>query len=127
MTILLSTKPSRLNSSNTRLTCLLLTDCLDVSLSGMPHGSFGIALHSRIPPAAIDSVKGKRLHSLDNTLDSFCIQRDQVGITIHKADKAPVLRYIHSVAGQKRTAPLSTRGPVQHIRAGEMPSAAHQG
>ena len=82
----------------------LLADRLSIPFRRTFDGRFGIASHDRVPPAAVDAVKGVRLDRFDDVLHRLCIQRDHIGITIHKADVASVLRDLHRIARQQRTA-----------------------
>src|SRR5215216_4232008 len=85
---------------------ILLADGLDISFGRTPYPGFGVALEDEIPPAAVETVKGQRLDGVDDVLHGFRIQRDHIGVTVHKADITPVLCDLHRVACQERAAAL---------------------
>src|SRR5215212_5564271 len=83
---------------------ILFADRPDIALGRTSYRGLGVALEDEIPPAAVETVKGQRLDGVDDMLHGFHIQRDHVGITVHKADITPVLCDLHRVACQERAA-----------------------
>ena len=106
---------------------MLLADGPDVSFSGTFHRSFGILPHDQVPSHAIQTVEVQWCHRIHDVLHFVRIERNHVGIAIHKTDVAPVLGDLHRVARQERAPSLRALCPVQYIRAGEVSPTTDQG
>src|SRR5512138_615378 len=66
------------------------TDRANIPLRGTLHGVLRIR-HMIIPPAAVDALELERLHRVEDAFDSAFVERNHVGVTVHKADVTPVL------------------------------------
>jgi hypothetical protein len=84
-------------------------------------------LDHTLPPGAVDAVEGVGLNGGEDALDGMGREGDQVGITIHKADMAPVRDDGEDIAAEQGTLPACPGRPVEHRPAREMPTAADQG
>ena len=101
-------------------------DPFDIALGGTLHRRFGVRGDEIVPPAAVETVEGKRFDRLEDAFDGSFVQGNHVGITVHETDVAPILRHLHCVAGEQRAASFRALRPVQYIRALEVTATADQ-
>src|SRR5262245_5098203 len=91
----------------------------DRRLPGLPHGLAG--------PSAVDLLELERLHRSDYPPDGGGAERDQIGVAVHEAHGAAVLRHHDRVAGEKHAEPFGAVGPMESGAPRKVAPAMDQG
>ena len=72
------------------------------------------------PPTAVHPIEREPFDSGCDVEHGVLIERDEVGVALHKADPVSVLNNSDGVSGQQRAPPAGSSRPVQHGRAVEV-------
>src|ERR1051326_5834478 len=95
----------------------------DIPLCGALYDE--LCISEDIVPPIIETGKGKWLNRRHDMAHRLFIQRNQVWIAVHKADKAMVDDNPNRIAGEERALALWPRTPVQGTAAGKVSTTAN--
>src|SRR5882724_373014 len=92
----------------------LRTDRAKIALRRAPHCSLRVRENVRFPPSTVNLIERKRFDSFENTVNCSGSERNEIRITAHETDIAPILHYLNDVASQQSAFASCTCWPMQH-------------